>query len=54
MLNGASASAASGRRSRRRHSEPAAGPVVAKRFGTVDDDGFRIESVAYESVLAAG
>ena len=30
--------------------KPAAGPVVAKRFGTVDDDGFRIENVAYESV----
>ena len=29
---------------------PAAGPVVAKRLGTVDDDGFRIENVAYESV----
>jgi hypothetical protein len=30
--------------------QPAAGPVVAKRLGTVDDDGFRIENVAYESV----
>jgi cephalosporin-C deacetylase-like acetyl esterase len=29
---------------------PAAGPVAAKRFATVDDDGFRIENVAYESV----
>ena len=29
---------------------PSAGPVAAKRFATVDDDGFRIENVAYESV----
>jgi hypothetical protein len=25
------------------------GPVVERRFGTVEDDGFRIENVAYES-----
>ena len=27
-----------------------AGPVVARRFGTVEDEGFRVENVAYESV----
>jgi cephalosporin-C deacetylase-like acetyl esterase len=27
-----------------------AGPVVAKRFATVEDDGFRIENIAYESI----
>ncbi|MEO5822973.1 MAG: acetylxylan esterase [Vicinamibacteraceae bacterium] len=29
---------------------PPVGRVVAKRFGTVEDDGFRVENVAYESV----
>jgi len=28
---------------------PSGGPLVARRFGTVEEDGFRVENIAYES-----